>query len=633
MSQLRFVIAFEFLSIAVWAQTFSVAVTVNPSADTAAISPYIYGTNGQSNERGLNITARRLGGNRLTGYNWENNASNMGMDYNQSNANDNYMTWAAGIPAGKENIPGITLTAFHDTSLALGCYSLITIPAAGYVARDKNGTVPAGQAAPSARFRSVVARKGAPLSVSPDTSDGSVYVDEEVNFLVQHFGGAQAPAGVRGYDVDNEPALWPSTHPRIHPAKTTCAEVIAKTVSTARAVKGVDPAAEVFGGVFYGFNEYYSMQDAPDYSAGFSKQGWFVNGFLKALHDSSAAYGARLLDVLDLHWYPDLYTPIVNDNVDSATVTGRLQAPRSLWDSSYVETGWIGQWFSPVSMIRNVQTSIRKAYPGTKLSVSEYDYGAASHVSGGIAQADVLGIFGAYGVYMATHWGGVDGYLGAAYRLYRNYDGLDGTFGDIHVRATNPDPARCSVYASARRGDPSVVDVILINKEMSRSMSAAITMDDFSQWYYSGTSWAFDAAHTSPVLMTVSSGSTGKVFPNITLGPLSAHHLVFHRSTEGVTAPSGVPRGMSLEQNYPNPFNPTTTIAFTVGGADGNGAGRVRLAVYDLLGREVVVLVDSRMQPGRHEVRFDASRLPSGTYAYRLTTDAGSVSRRMVLLK
>ena len=80
------------------AQDLRISFTVDPSRDTLAISPFIYGTNGQSSDWEANITARRLGGNRMTGYNWENNASNMGTDYNGSNANDDYMTWSAGIP-------------------------------------------------------------------------------------------------------------------------------------------------------------------------------------------------------------------------------------------------------------------------------------------------------------------------------------------------------------------------------------------------------------------------------------------------------------------------------------------------------------------------------------------------------
>jgi mannan endo-1,4-beta-mannosidase len=608
------------------AQTFQVTVAVDPVGDTSRISPYIYGTNGQSNDRSLNITARRLGGNRMTGYNWENNASNMGMDYNQSNANDNYMTWVAGIPLGKENTPGITLTTFHDTSLAMNCYSLITLPAAGFVSRDKDGSVTAGQAAPSGRFRAVVPRKGAPLAISPDTSDGFVYVDEEVNFLTSRYGTAATATGVKGYDVDNEPALWPSTHPRIHPAQTTCVEVIGKTVVAARAVKSVDPGAEIFGGVFYGFNEYYSMQNASDYTAKFAAQGWFINGYLKALHDSSVAAGIRLLDVLDLHWYPDLYTPIVNGNTDSATVAARLQAPRSLWDSSYVESGWIGQWFSPVSMIRNVQTSITKNYPGTKLSISEYDYGASAHISGGIAQTDVLGIFGAYRVYMATHWGSIDGFLRPAYSIFRNYDGKNGMFGDMHVRAATTNAASSSAYASTHSNDANTADLVLINKDVARTMQTSVTIAGSVQ-YHSARDFGFDASHQTVTEFNPIPSITGNAF-TVSLPPLSVHHLVLSTQATGIEGESDLPQTVVLEQNYPNPFNPTTVVSYQL-----STIGEVTLVLFDLLGREIAVLDEGVRSAGRHEVRFDGSRLSSGIYFYRLTAGGKTMTRSMSLVK
>jgi hypothetical protein len=608
------------------AQTFPVTITINPSADTARISPYIYGTNGQSNDRDLHITARRLGGNRLTGYNWENNASNMGMDYNQSNANDNYLTWAMGIPANREYIPGITLSTFHDTSLAMSCYSLITLPAAGYVARDKAGSVPAAQVAPSTRFRKVLMRKGSPLSTQPDTSDANVYVDEEVNFLVQKYGGAAAASGVRGYDVDNEPALWPSTHPRIHPARTSCAELIAATAACGRAVKSVDPDAEVFGGVFYGFNEYYSLQDAPDYSTMFSSQGWFINGFLKALKDSSTAAGKRLVDVLDLHWYPDLDIPIINENMDSLTVFTRMQAPRSLWDSSYVEPGWIGKWFSPVSVIPNVQTSIARNYPGTRISFSEFNYGGTTHVSGGLALADVLGIFGKYGVYLAAQWGAVEGYQRAAYALYRNYDGTGGAFGDRHMRATNSNTAKTSVYASARSADPQTMDIVLINKDFSATMQASIAIAG-TITFSSARDFGFDAAHPTVIALPSIPSIAGNAF-TVSIPPMSAHHLVLSSLPTDIAGSPSAERGFALSQNYPNPFNPTTTINYQL-----PIASKVKVAVYDLLGREVMVVVNGITEPGTHTLTIDASALSSGTYIYRLTAGDHIESRRMVVLK
>ena len=605
-----------------FSQSFQVNIHIDPNADTAQISPLIYGSNGQSNDRPFNITARRLGGNRLTGYNWENNASNMGMDYNQSNANDDYLTWSANIPAGQENIPGIVLTAFHDTSLAMGCYSLLTLPAAGYVSRDKAGPVLLAETAPSPRWREVRNFKGSAFTTNPDTTDPYVYVDEEVNFLVSRYGQASGAQGVRGYEVDNEPALWPSTHPRIHPDSTHCAELVSKTMALARAVKSVDPSAEVFGGVCYGFNEIYDLQSAPDWGIYSHYKSW-VSALLALARDSSEQFGSRLMDVLDVHWYPDLNHPVTSDATDSATAAARVYAPRSLWDSTYVEDGWIGQWFRPVSLIPNLKTAVALNYPGTKLSISEFDYGAPQHITGGIAIADVLGIFGKYGLYFATHWGALDSYVGTAYALYRNYDGAGSCFGSLSVLATTSDINNTSVYASRSSG--SDLHVILINKNFSRPASISLSIAGGAQ-YLSAMDYGFSSVGPS----VVAAGSiplSGNVLP-YTLPPLSAHHLIL-KTTPASVRPGGTPtEGFRLEQNYPNPFNPSTIIRYFL-----PQKSAVHLDVYNVLGELVVRLADGVQEPGTHEVVFKADRLSSGNYICRLTSGGLVASHLMSVIK
>ena len=88
------------------------------------------------------------------------------------------------------------------------------------------------------------------------------------------------------------------------------------------------------------------------------------------------------------------------------------------------------------------------------------------------------------------------------------------------------------------------------------------------------------------------------------------------------------PAGFTLHGNYPNPFNPTTTVRYTL-----PTAGRVRLAVYDVLGREVALLQDDIRNAGTHQVRLEARGWASGMYLYRLTTPDGSATRRMVLAR
>ena len=141
------ILALSFVSIA---QDVTVAVDVK--ANVKPISPYIYGANNAT----TTATAIRWGGNRATTYNWENNFSNAGKDYN--NISDNYFT--DGIASQDQTIPAIAITNSVKTTESRSQYSLVTLQAAGFVAHDGNGTVTDAQKAPSNRWDSIIFRKG-----------------------------------------------------------------------------------------------------------------------------------------------------------------------------------------------------------------------------------------------------------------------------------------------------------------------------------------------------------------------------------------------------------------------------------------------------------------------------------------
>jgi hypothetical protein len=110
--------------------------------------------------------------------------------------------------------------------------------------------------------------------------------------------------------------------------------------------------------------------------------------------------------------------------------------------------------------------------------------------------------------------------------------------------------------------------------------------------------------------------------------------------TEGPIMPAKtIPDRPFLGQNYPNPFNPTTTIRFSVGGggtrsgASGSGSEWVRLTVHDLLGREVAVLVNENKNPGEYTVTWDAGKMASGVYFYRLHAGSFLETKKMLVLK
>jgi hypothetical protein len=114
-------------------------------------------------------------------------------------------------------------------------------------------------------------------------------------------------------------------------------------------------------------------------------------------------------------------------------------------------------------------------------------------------------------------------------------------------------------------------------------------------------------------------GNTGKVSDTLTLTDQST----------GVNGPTRtVPGAFALEQNYPNPFNPSTTIRYQV-----PVAGVVKIVVYDILGREVSVLVNEMKNAGAYEVRFDGSGLASGVYLYRIEAGNFVQTKKMLVVK
>ncbi|MDR0455734.1 MAG: glycoside hydrolase family 44 protein [Treponema sp.] len=507
---------------------FAAPVLVNISVDTEnggkPISPYIYGINSTPSKLFVITTASRLGGNRTTGYNWENNLSNAGEDWRHYN--DEYM-----FPKGKDgSIPAIAVTDFVENAKKNNAYALITLPMAGYVANDNLRTVRPEETAPSERFAKIIDRKNTPLSLNPDLKDGVVYSDEFINYLIKKCGTSHN-GGIDGYSLDNEPSIWPGTHPRIHPDKTTIAEILEKSVSLASVVKDLDPNAEVFGPALYGLNAYASFQDAPDWKDGYAKEyRWFIDAYLDGMR--KAEKGRRLLDALDIHYYTEARSPldhrVCEDNdTDEQCIYTRLQSTRTLWDSTYRENSWVQRNLSGfLPVLPAVNASIEKYYPGTKLSVSEYNFGNENHISGGIAQADALGIFAGHGVYFAALWSMNNRpmYAYAGINLYTNYDGKGGTFGNTLVESSTDNIEYSSVYAST--DDSGALHIVLLNKSQRDTLRFSIAVRSPST-YKKFACYGFNA--DSPVIKAVGSGAVegNEVYTlRCDLPRMSAYHLV-----------------------------------------------------------------------------------------------------------
>ncbi len=109
---------------------------------------------------------------------------------------------------------------------------------------------------------------------------------------------------------------------------------------------------------------------------------------------------------------------------------------------------------------------------------------------------------------------------------------------------------------------------------------------------------------------------------------------IYSDSLLGINEPANIiPEHFTLYQNYPNPFNPSTKIKFDIPSNVKSEKSNVKIIVNDILGREIAVLVNQKLQPGYYEVEFNAENLTSGVYFYRLETQNYSQTRKMVLIK
>jgi hypothetical protein len=478
------------------------ALTVNVALDRKPISPYLYGMNfaDEALADELDLPVRRWGGNATTRYNWQNDTYNTASDYffqNIPNPNSN----VGALPNGSAS------DKFVEANNGSGADTLMTIPMIGWVAKRRTNGHPYDCGFSIVKYGAQpsfdpwdpdcgngIRANGTPITGN-DPTDTSVAIGPSfVQGWVQHFVnryGTAANGGVQFYNLDNEPMLWNSTHRDIHPQPTSYDEMYTRTVQYAGAIKQADPTAYTLGPVLWGWTAYwYSAADAapggawwnlrPDRMAHGDEP--FAPWYLAQMRAHEQANGTRLLDYFDLHYYPQASGVALSPAGNASTQALRLRSTRSLWDSTYADESWInGTEGGPaVRLIPRMREWVTAQYPGTRLAITEYNWGALDHLNGALAQADVLGIFGREGLDLATLWDPpTSAQPGAfAFRMYRNYNGAAGKFGETSVRATSTDQGTLAIYAAQRAGD-NALTLIVINKT-GTAQTSPVTLNGFT---------------------------------------------------------------------------------------------------------------------------------------------------------
>jgi hypothetical protein len=460
-----------------------VSLTVDCRAIAKRIDPRIYGI-AYDAQRGvddpavwkLGATMRRWGGNPTTRYNWE-----LGNAWNT--ASDWYF----------ENVGIAPYTDFLKADGAHHVKSALTVPTIGWVAKDTTSSgFPVslfGAEQSTDQYRNGAGNgngpDGKPLAPKSPTQTSVPAPPEFIRRWVEAIRKADAQSGTRSVDeyiLDNETGLWNSTHRDVHPDPVTYDELLEKTIAYGSAIRAADPDAVIAGPASWGWPEYsFSAKDSavsftlkPDRRAHGDVP--LLAWWLQKLREHEQKTGTRIVDLLDVHFYPQGDHVFGDSKTDPKTAALRIRQTRGLWDPTYKDESWVAD---TIMLVPRMKKWIAENYPGRGLSIGEYSFGGENHMSGALAEAEALGRFAEQGVSSAFYWTypKADSPVTQAFRAYRDFDGKGGRFLDFAVPthpATNGDLS--SIFASRDEAGTHLVLVIL-NLTPDSAARASVVLD------------------------------------------------------------------------------------------------------------------------------------------------------------
>jgi hypothetical protein len=569
-------------------------ISIDAAADRHAIDPRIYGQNFATTAQiqDLELPVNRNGGNSTTRYNWEQNSSNR--------AND----WYFESLEGDSHTAGGDVDAFIQSTRNGGAQPMITIPMIGWVA--KIGPSPGYARKCSYSVALYGAQKSTDWQWMPDCgngvrlSDGTEILNnnpEDANLAVQpsfqapwiqHLRtqwGTAAAGGVKYYILDNEYSLWQSTHRDVKPVGPNMEEIRDRIQAYGSMVRANEPDAVIvapeewgwLGAKLSGYDQQWASahsqwSDTPDRVAHAGKD--YVPWLLSELKKYEYSTGRRVLDIFTMHIYPQSGEALSLAG-DATRQALRNRSTRSLWDPAYRDESWQDDY---IYLIPHMRQWLDDNYPGLQTGITEYNWGAEEHINGAVTQADILGIFGRERLNLATRWGtfatGDFGYN--AYRMFRNYNGSHGKFGDISVRAQAPTPDTIASFAAVRSSDGALT-VMLINKSGS-TQNVTLNLANYTP---SGSAqrWKLDAANS------ITAGSALPISASTAISlPATSITLLVIPGTTDVVAPAIAVTGSTRAAGGTWSFNGTasdpggsiSSVKYKVsgtGGATGTAAG------------------------------------------------------------
>ncbi len=457
------------------------SVVVDASSQRTAISSGIYGVALTSDDSMKIAALSRWGGDATSSYNWKNDVSNAGTDWNCANYVGRFTspTPDSSLTTSSDQFVHYNITKNADT--------LMTIPITGWVASMATPNPGTPDCAGSSSISTCCQTLGTSEEQVVDKGSGVLdtsFMGAWVTHLVSTFGSA-ANGGVRYYQLDNEPDNWQSLRADIYsafyppgswcePFYTTNTSIgtslnqdfINRTMAYATAIKAADPTASV---LFMSTENAQDLVALPNVECGnpsgpYSVTNSLTMAILKLAAAQEAATQVRPLDCVDMHY------PFPGNGLGDTS---------ALWDAT------------STSVVPHVQGWINATYPGTGICVSEYTVpkdggdGSTPDATTGTQEADILGMYGRLGYQVASYWttlvhGSTHLPIYNAMAMYRSYDGNGARFGAFSIGAASPN-AGVNVYAASDSPTaPTKVWVMLVNVSGAAQSGLSITLKNFT---------------------------------------------------------------------------------------------------------------------------------------------------------
>lgn len=616
-----------FISQALLAQT-PVQVTIDLTKPTKPVSPYIYGKNNvlpstylssgnaevtKAREAGVRFV-RQGGGNNSTKYNWRLKLSSHPDWYNNVYGND----WDGAAKNLMDKMPGVQ---------GMWSFQLLGKAAANtknnfndWAYNQSKWWEGVGQNLAGGGVMNPMGSK-AKVDGNPDLYLMDWPADSTVGILDKWFG----PKGL-GYDksrmiywnMDNEPEIWSGTHDDVMKTQIPAEEFMQRYFKVAKAARAKYPDIKLVGPV--PANEWQWFRWGDGSSTGYKP---WLEFFIRRIAEEEKASGIKLLDVLDIHFYPG-----------ESDATNCLQLHRVYFDRNYVYPGANGVktanggWDNSINKeyilarCNDWLIKYKGANHGVTFGVTETDIASSNPNVQALWYASTMGEFMKNGVEIFTPWSWKVG-MWETLHLFSRYNKTN------FVQATSQDETYVSAYPTVNAEADSMT-VVLVNRHQTEKKIVNLNLSGFAANPGDGTMYSISNLGTTETFISRTTNALKKAkiqvdARNITveLAPLSINSIPL-KALEMSSSPK-IQKKSLLASVYPNPASELATLEFSL-----PEKSPVTISLYNFNGQLLKTIKNEVMDAGNHLTELNTSSLSGGIYWIKIETLNDTKTMKMV---